>query len=150
MAFAIQPAEPADLPQMVALLGQLFSQEAEFLPDPGAQLRGLSRILADPGQGRLLVARDGQQVLGMVSLLWSTSTALGGPVAWLEDLVVAEHRRGQGLGKALAGAAIGLAKDAGVLRITLLTDADNGPGQALYRSLGFAPSTMLPMRLPLP
>jgi GNAT superfamily N-acetyltransferase len=85
----------------------------------------------------------------MVSLLWSTSTALGGPVAWLEDLVVAPDRRGQGLGRALLAAAIDQARQRGLLRITLLTDHDNLPAQTLYASAGFVPSTMMPMRIML-
>jgi ribosomal protein S18 acetylase RimI-like enzyme len=95
----------------------------------------------------LLVAREGAEVVGMVSLLWSTSTALGGPVAWLEDLVVAEDRRGQGLGKALLEAAVAHGRARGLLRITLLTDGDNARAQALYASLGFQASPMVPMRL---
>jgi GNAT superfamily N-acetyltransferase len=132
---------------MAALLGQLFTQEAEFRPDPDAQLRGLRRILDTPAQGQLLVAREGLEVAGMVSLLWNTSTALGGPVAWLEDLVVAPDRRGQGLGHALLAGAIDLGRERGLLRITLLTDGDNLKAQALYASRGFRTSSMVPMRL---
>ena len=147
MSHFIEPAKEQDLPQMVALLGELFGQEAEFQPDPEAQLRGLRRIFADPGQGCLLVAREGLEVLGMVSLLWSVSTALGGPAAWLEDLVVARPHRGQGLGKALVAAAVACGRERGMLRITLLTDGDNFRAQGLYGSLGFLGSTMVPMKL---
>ena len=147
MTILIEPASEPFLSQCVDLLGLLFAQEADFQPDPAAQLRGLRRILADPAQGQLLLARDGEEVLGMISLLWSTSTALGAPVAWLEDLVVAPGRRGQGLGRALAIAAVELCRERGLGRITLLTDSDNDRARALYVSMGFRPSTMVPMRL---
>jgi GNAT superfamily N-acetyltransferase len=147
MTILIEPASEPFLSQCVDLLGLLFAQEADFQPDPAAQLRGLRRILADPAQGQLLLARDGEEVLGMISLLWSTSTALGAPVAWLEDLVVAPGRRGQGLGRALAIAAVELCRERGLGRITLLTDSDNDRARALYASMGFRPSTMVPMRL---
>jgi ribosomal protein S18 acetylase RimI-like enzyme len=149
MATGIEPAREQDLPGCAVLLGHLFAQEAEFQPDPEAQLRGLRRILGDPGQGQLLVARDGDRILGMVSLLWSTSTALGGPVAWLEDLVVAPGSRGLGLGRALLEAAAARCRALGVSRITLLTDGDNARAQALYRSFGFRTSPMVAMRLGL-
>ena len=150
MIHRIEPAQERDLPQCAALLGSLFAQEAEFQPDSVLQMQGLLRIVGDPARGQVLVAREGvegHEVLGMVSLLWSVSTALGAPVAWLEDLVVAEDRRGQGLGKALLRAAIAFAQAQGVRRITLLTDGDNRRAQALYASLGFQASGMLPMRL---
>jgi len=147
MPTCIEPAREQDLAQMTALLGHLFTQEADFQPNPAVQLRGLQRIFADPAQGQLLVARDGPEILGMVSLLWSTSTALGGRVAWLEDLVVAPDLRGQGLGRALLKRAVALCRERGLRRITLLTDGDNFRAQALYASYGFQSSGMVPMRM---
>jgi GNAT superfamily N-acetyltransferase len=149
MEACIEPAKEKDLPRMAELLGHLFAQEADFKPNPRAQLRGLRRILADPEQGQLLVAREDGEVLGMVSLLWTVSTALGDPVAWLEDMVVDPELRGRGLGKGLLNAAIALCRDRGIQRITLLTDGDNIPAQTLYRSCGFQPSAMVPLRLRL-
>ena len=145
----VEPAQERDLAQMAALLGQLFAQEAEFRPDPEVQGRALRHLLAHPAEGQLLVAREGDELLGMVSLLWSTSTALGGPVAWLEDLVVDPARRGQGVGQALLDQAIVFGRERGILRITLLTDGDNVRAQTLYASRGFGPSPMVPMRLML-
>jgi len=147
VALRIEPARADDLDAMAGLLGLLFTQEAEFRPDPALQARGLRAILLDPAVGQLLVAREGGAVVGMVSLLWSVSTALGGPVAWLEDLVVAEDRRGQGLGGALLAAAVALGRERGLLRITLLTDGDNARAQALYAAQGFGASPMTPMRI---
>lgn len=143
----IEPAGKKDLLRMAQLLGHLFAQESDFKPDLKAQLRGLRRILDHPEQGQLLVAREDEEITGMVSLLWTTSTALGDPVAWLEDLMVDPEMRGRGLGKGLLNAAIALCRERGIQRITLLTDADNIPAQTLYRSCGFQPSTMMPMRL---
>ena len=143
----IETAGQADLEAMAGLLGRLFDQEAEFRPDPALQVRGLRAILQEPARGQLLVAREGEDVVGMVSLLWSVSTALGGPVAWLEDLVVAEPRRGLGVGRALLAAAVALGRERGLLRITLLTDGDNVKARTLYAAQGFEVSSMVPMRL---
>lgn len=143
----IEAAGLADLPALVELLGLLFAQEAEFRPDPAAAQRGLAQILATPALGRLLLARgaDGQ-VLGMVNLLFSVSTALGAPVAWLEDVIVRPGHRGQGLGRQLVEAAQAAARAHGCRRITLLTDGDNLRAQAFYAGLGFHGSPMRPMR----
>jgi GNAT superfamily N-acetyltransferase len=138
-----------DLPQLVALLGVLFSQEAEFVPDDAKQARALEKILSDESVGRIHVARDGGKVVAMASLLYSISTAEGGLAASFEDLVVLPGYRGKGLGKALLQHVIAEARKQGVLRLTLLTDRQNERAQALYRKLGFVDSTMKAMRLKL-
>lgn len=139
----------ADVPAMIRLLGHLFAQEAEFTPDEGAQRRGLEMILADPDAGALLIAEDAGQVIGMVSLLYTTSTALGARVALLEDMVVAPEARNSGFGRALLDAAIARARADGCRRITLLTDRGNADAQRFYEQAGFGASEMLPMRLML-
>jgi GNAT superfamily N-acetyltransferase len=138
-----------DLPQLVALLGVLFSQEAEFVPDDAKQTRALEKILSDASAGRIYVARDGDKVVAMAGLIYGISTAEGGLAASFEDLVVLPGHRGKGIGKALVQHVIAEARKEGVLRLTLLTDRENDRAQALYRKLGFTDSTMKAMRLKL-
>jgi GNAT superfamily N-acetyltransferase len=147
MSLELGTATPQELPQLVALLGALFSQEAEFEPDPDKQLRALTRILSDEAVGRVYVARQAGRVVAMASMLFSISTAEGGLAATFEDLVVLPEWRGRGVGSALLRFVIDEAKRLGVLRLTLLTDGDNRRAQALYARYGFRPSGMLPMRL---
>lgn len=149
VALETGPARAEDLPRLVELLGVLFAQEADFTPDPERQRRGLQAILAEPSAGSIHVAREGGAVIGMVVLLHTVSTAEGGRVAWLEDLVVDPSCRGRGVGRLLLRHAIAQARAAGLLRLTLLTDADNERARALYASEGFAGSAMRPMRLSL-
>ena len=149
MSVEFGAATREDLPQLVALLGMLFSQEAEFVPDDSKQTRALEKILSDESVGRIHVARDGGTVVGMASLIYGISTAEGGLAASFEDLVVLPGHRGKGIGSALLQYVIGEAKKQGVLRLMLLTDKQNKRAQALYRKLGFADSTMKAMRLKL-
>ena len=135
---------------MVALLGRLFEQEAEFRPDPSRQRRGLLLILAEPERACLLVAERHGEVVGMISLLAIVSTALGARAAWLEDLVVAPAQRRQGVGRRLLQAALAEARRRGWRRISLLTDADNAAAQALYQAHGFTASPMRPYRKTVP
>jgi hypothetical protein len=81
MDIAVSIAVPGDITALCGLLQVLFSQEAEFRPDHEAQARGLAAIVGDPATGEILVARGGGRVLGMVSLLYTVSTALGARVA---------------------------------------------------------------------
>ncbi|HXJ53254.1 MAG TPA: GNAT family N-acetyltransferase [Burkholderiales bacterium] len=138
-----------ELPQLVALLTILFSEESEFAPDYEKQTRALEKILSDESVGTIYVARDEGQVVAMASLLYTVSTAEGGTAALFEDLVVQPTHRGQGIATALAGFAIAEARSRGVLRLTLLTDMQNERAQELYRRLGFIDSSMKPMRLKL-
>ena len=147
MTIRYEAASGKDIPQMVALLGKLFDQEAEFAPDAAKQEAALKMIFADPAAGRLYVAKEGAKVVAMASLLYTVSTAEGGKAALFEDLVVHEDHRQQGIGAKLLEYVIGQARADGVLRLTLLTDMQNEQAQALYRRLGFVGSPMKPMRL---
>jgi len=145
----ITQATNDDIPQLCELLNLLFSQEAEFQPDVKLQTAGLRQIIDFPERGQILVLRDGLSIIGMVNLLFTVSTALGGRVAILEDMVIRPQYRGTGAGHMLLEAAIGLVKSSGCRRITLLTDATNDAAQRFYRRHGFNISEMVPMRLVL-
>jgi GNAT superfamily N-acetyltransferase len=138
-----------DVPELCRLLTVLFTQEAEFKPDLAAQERGLRAILQAPQIGQILLARHQGHAIGMVSLLYTISTALGGRVALLEDMVIDPLARNLGVGSRLLEQAIAAARAADCLRVTLLTDADNVGAQRFYQRAGFLPSPMIPLRLPL-
>jgi GNAT superfamily N-acetyltransferase len=145
----IEKATTADIPALSDLLSLLYSQELEFTPDDQAQRSGLATIIANPAVGAVLVARQGDQVVGMVTLLFTVSTALGGTVAWLEDMVVSPADRGAGVGTKVLSAAIDFARTRGCMRVTLLTDRRNESAQRFYAKQAFLVSSMVPMRLAL-
>jgi len=149
MTASFDIARADDLPQLVELLGVLFTQEHELEPDAAKQQRGLQMIVGNPAIGSIYVAREGRRVLGSVSMLRTISTAEGGPAGMLEDFVVRPECRGKGVGARLLAYAIGCAKADGLLRLILLTDGDNVNAQRLYERAGFKRSGMLPMRLKL-
>lgn len=146
-AISFEQAELSDLPALSALLTLLFSQEQEFTPDPAAQQLGLAAILEQQDSGRILVARYQGEVIAMVSLLFTISTALGGRVALLEDMVVNPTHRGKGIGSQLLTYALAFAQTEQILRITLLTDHDNLAAQHFYQQHGFQQSGMQAWRL---
>ena len=145
----VTQANNKDIPQLCELLELLFTQEIEFRPDPAAQAAGLRQVIDFPERGRILVLREGSVILGMVNLLFTVSTALGGRVAILEDMVVRPAQRGAGVGSTLLKAALDFARSAGCHRITLLTDGTNESAQRFYRRHGFNLSEMVPMRIVL-
>jgi len=146
----IEPAISEDLDELSSLLGELFSEESDFRPDKDRQLRGLRLIFEQPNRGRVFVLRRDQSIVGMINLLFTISTAEGGFVILLEDLVIHKEYRGHGYGSMLLDYAINFAKQKNFRRITLLTDRPELRSQNFFRKHGFYESPMLPMRLLLP
>jgi GNAT superfamily N-acetyltransferase len=83
----------------------------------------------------------------MINLLFTISTAEGGFVILLEDLVVHQKYQGKGYGSRLLQHAIDFAKQKNFLRVTLLTDRPENVAQEFFRHHGFVESSMIPMRL---
>jgi GNAT superfamily N-acetyltransferase len=143
----IEPATEADLDELSEMLGGLFAQEGDFRPDKHKQLRGLRLIFEQPSRGRVFVLRRDGAIVGVINLLFTISTAEGGFVMLLEDLVVQKDCQGKGYGKRLLEHAIDFARKKNFLRITLLTDRPENVAQAFFRKHGFVESSMIPMRL---
>jgi len=143
----IEPAVFEDLDELSNLLGELFSEEKDFRPDKQKQLQGLRLIFEEPNRGRVFVLRRDRTIVGMINLLFTISTAEGGFVILLEDLVVHDSFRGHGYGSKLLEYAIDFAKQKKFLRITLLTDRPELRSQNFFKRHGFFESHMLPMRL---
>jgi GNAT superfamily N-acetyltransferase len=143
----IEPATEADLDELSEMLGDLFAQEGDFRPDKEKQLRGLRLIFEQPSRGRVFVLRQNGAIVGMINLLFTISTAEGGFVMLLEDLVIHKKYQGKGYGSRLLQHAIDFAKQKNFLRITLLTDRPENVAQGFFRHYGFVESSMIPMRL---
>ena len=143
----IEPATEADLDELSEMLGGLFSQESDFRPDKDKQLRGLRLIFEQPSRGRVFVLRREGAIVGMINLLFTISTAEGGFVVLLEDLVIHKQFQGHGYGAKLLQHAIEFARQENFLRITLLTDRPENLAQEFFRKHGFVESSMIPMRL---
>jgi GNAT superfamily N-acetyltransferase len=143
MPITIKAATINDEESLVELLNTLFSIEQDFTPDEAAQRNGLRLLLERPDHGQIFVAHHPKaKVIGMVSAQLVISTAMGGPSAWIEDMVVREPFRGQGVGKVLLKSAEEWAKSKGARRVQLVADADNVPALEFYKHL-----TWLPTRL---
>jgi GNAT superfamily N-acetyltransferase len=146
MNIRIDFAKEDDLPLLADLLTELFNLESDFQPDREKQLRGLQLILDEPSIGRLFVLRIDGRVAGMANALITVSTAEGGRVVLLEDVIVRNEYRGRGLGYRLLEQVQEWAREQGMIRLTLLADSDNRLALDFYSSLNFKQSNMLVLR----
>lgn len=142
----VEPATIEDLPELIELVMELFRLQGEYQPDPAAQERGLALILEQPSRGRIFVMRNDHRIIGMVNLLFTISTAMGGFVIQMEDVIIHPDHRGQGFGGRLLEHVIDFARQKDFKRITLLTDKISADSQNFFRKHGFDYSNMIPMR----
>lgn len=142
----VEAATIEDLPALVELVVDLFAMQGDFTPDRMVQERGLALVLEQPSRGRIFVLRNDHQIIGMVNLLFTISTAMGGFVIQMEDVIVHPDHRGQGYGTMLLNQVIEFARQKDFKRITLLTDRISAESQNFFRKHGFEYSNMIPMR----
>ncbi len=93
--------------------------------------------IAQAPSNYLLVARDGQtgRINGMLTLIVFRIPT--GVRAWIEDVVVDEAARGQGMGEALTRAAIEQAAKAGAKTVDLSSRPAREAANRLYVKVGF-------------
>ena len=125
-------AKKSDIPELVVLLDLLFRIEKDFAPDEFAQRTGLELLLKDNKASYVAVAEDGGKIVGMVTAQLRISTASGGYMARLEDLIVSTSHRGKGIGSILLRQATTWASSMKALGLELFADKDNIAALAFY------------------
>ena len=135
----IRPADPSELPAVGDLRAEAYLAD-RYLTETSPYIDVLRGLGAD-GSGEVLVAVDGDGVVGTVML--QTSGEHGeiihsGGEAEIRALAVAPHARGRGIGRALIAAVTALARERGVRHLVLLTQTEMHAAQHLYGEAGFA------------
>jgi len=74
------------------------------------------------------------------------STAEGGPVGLLEDLIVAADFRNQGIAAKLVAEAVNWAECQSLKRLQLLADKNNLPALNFYKKQGWQPTQLVCLR----
>jgi GNAT superfamily N-acetyltransferase len=153
MTIKIEPARHADIPQLAALLNDLFDIELDFTADSSRQTKGLELLLteADKSDRQIVaVARDDQGgAVGMASAQIVISTAEGASSVWIEDVVVhADHRR-QGIGRRLIEFLREWSGARGATRMQLAADRENADADIFYTSLGWTSTQLVVRRCPV-
>lgn len=146
VAIRIRPAIPADIDELILLLDDLFTLEADFVPDIEKQRRGLTLMLDGKGDRTILVAECDGALAGMCSVQTLISTAEGGRVGILEDMIVSSPYRLKGIGRLLMTAITSWAREKSLLRLQLLADRDNDAALAFYKRIGWGKTKLICLR----
>jgi ribosomal protein S18 acetylase RimI-like enzyme len=127
----------------VEVLDKVTSEAVEAF---GRLLPQLSRSAQPPGQAELdaivscpantvLIARSAGVITGTMTLvMFPLPTGLR---AWIEDVVVDQSARGQGIGEAMTREALRLAREAGARTVDLTSRAAREAAGRLYERVGF-------------
>ena len=119
--------------EVVEAFGRLLPQLSRSAPPLGqAELEAIVGCPADT----LLVARSEGVITGTLTLVMFPLPT--GMRAWIEDVVVDEAARGQGIGEALTHEALRIARDAGARTVDLTSRPERAAAGRLYERLGFA------------
>jgi GNAT superfamily N-acetyltransferase len=130
----IRPAAAGDVDGVAGLAGELaqsftFSRKRFQVAFPV--------LLADDG-ACLLVAAQGRECLGYLLGFRHLTFYAGGPVAWVEEVLVRGQERGRGIGRALMSAFEQWAATQGCGLIALATRR----AAPFYRALGYEESAV--------
>jgi ribosomal protein S18 acetylase RimI-like enzyme len=118
--------------EAVEAFGRLLPQLSSSAAPPDAAT--LAGIVGSPAV-TVLVARSEGRIVGSLTL--AMFPAPTGIRAWIEDVVVDESARGQGIGASLTAEAIRRARDAGARSLDLTTRPSREAAGRLYERAGF-------------
>jgi predicted N-acetyltransferase YhbS len=140
----VRVATESDIPRILELYRQLVITtapvELEQKPSLKDYRQVFARISAVPGLELLVAEREGE-VVGSLVLFIAPNLSHGGlPWALVEDVIVDQKYRRQGVGRLLMDYAIAQAKKAGCYRIGLSSDKSRQEAHQFYRALGFKTS----------
>lgn len=136
----VRRAVQGDLDALLSLYEELADTRTTAMPVAGSDSEPvLAEILAD-ARRELSVAVLDDQVVGTADLLIVPNlTHRAEPWAIIENVVVGGAAQRKGVGRALVGHLIDLARAAGCCKVQLLSGKHRTEAHAFYRSLGFEP-----------
>lgn len=117
---------------------QLFDPPGGMPPDyTRERFSAAFRWAVEQPNADILLAFDGEQVVGLTSVYADIQSLGFGPKCWLQDMVVDDARRGGGIGGLLMGAAESWARARGLTHIELSSNSGRTGAHRFYERHGF-------------
>ncbi|KJS33181.1 MAG: hypothetical protein VR64_02875 [Desulfatitalea sp. BRH_c12] len=128
-----------DIVEIDTFTDALLQALNELLPQlsptaPALNAAALRHVIA-AADSHLLMARQGAVYCGSATLVIVVIPT--GQRARIEDVVVSRSMRGRGIGRALVGRALALAREQGADSVELTSHPSRAAANALYRKMGF-------------
>ncbi|MAT04843.1 MAG: GNAT family N-acetyltransferase [Acidimicrobiaceae bacterium] len=120
--------------ELVDAFAHLIPQLSSSSPPPDAS--ALGAIVDNPHSVLFLARLDGAIVGSLTLAFYRIPT---GVKAWIEDVVVDDAARGNGVGEALNLAALDEARARGAKNVSLTSRASRDSANRLYQRIGFEP-----------
>lgn len=135
----ISPATEADTETISEILGEIEAYYGgENVPGDPDQIR--SALFSDRPAAHVLLARDGDQILGLASYSFLWPAAGADTSLYLKELYVRSEARRRSVARKFMEALEEAAVAEGCSRIEWTADADNPPALAFYEALGATPN----------
>lgn len=135
----IRPAEPADIPLVLALIRGLAEYEKLAHEVVATEEKLEASLFGDRPVAEALIARYKGSPAGFALYFHNFSTFLAQPGLYLEDLFVKPEYRGHGIGRAMLIFLARLAVKRGCGRFEWAVLDWNRPARDFYESLGARP-----------
>lgn len=120
-------------PAIVDAVERLVPQVSRSNPPPTTA--ELGDVVSSPATDLFIAIADGGAIVGMATLVtFRIPTAMR---AWIEDVVVDEAGRGQGVGSALTRAMVARARELGCRTVDLTSRPSREAANRLYQREGF-------------
>ena len=143
MDITITPCSPIDSESIDKLFLELQVHENKFDHYKSTRLENAKNYrielieTIDKQHGELLIASDGNKVLGLVAWFLEEEYEFDEPYGYISDIVVSENYRGQGVGQKLLDVAIQNIKKTGVKRVHIGVLLANSETKEFYLKNGF-------------
>jgi GNAT superfamily N-acetyltransferase len=135
---SVRRAVPGDAEVLADLYTQLAENRTAARPARDEDASAILTTILGQENRRLLVALREGIVVGTADMLLVENLTYGGrPWVIVENVVVDQKHRGQGVGTALVGEVLQRARDAHCCKIQLLSLKHRKDAHKFYRSFGF-------------
>jgi len=130
----VRQSNSDDAPLIARMLHEFNTEFSE--PSPGVDVL-TRRVAAFIESGAMTYLLGGEGPDGFAQVSFRPSVWADEPVGYLEELYVVPGRRGEGIGRAIMNAVLGLARDRGAAGMEMVTGEDDTAARSLYESVGF-------------